>query len=84
MEGKKNIRELSKEQLKLAVVEMGEKPFRASQVYEWLWQKNASTFEEMSSLSKSFRQLLEENYFIDHLTLKDQQVSSDKTIKCAF
>lgn len=84
MKGRKNIREYSKEQLKEAVIELGEKSFRSNQVYEWLWQKNASTFEEMSNLSKSFRQLLDETFYIDHLALKDQQISSDKTIKCAF
>ena len=63
---------------------MNEKPFRAKQIYEWLWQKDAATFEEMTSLSKQLRENLEERYYIDHIELKDQQISSDKTIKCAF
>jgi 23S rRNA (adenine2503-C2)-methyltransferase len=79
-----NIRNLSLDELKSTAESLGEKSFRAKQIYEWLWQKNVSTFEEMSSLSKSFREKLEAAYFIDKITLDDQQISSDKTIKCAF
>jgi 23S rRNA (adenine2503-C2)-methyltransferase len=53
-------------------------------VYEWLWKKDATNFEEMSSLGKDLRQKLDEIFFIDHIQLDDQQISSDKTIKCAF
>ncbi len=66
------------------MVGFGEKPFRAKQVFEWLWQKNAASFEEMSSLSIALREKLEEHFSIDHIEIKDQQVSTDKTIKCAF
>ncbi|HLV41259.1 MAG TPA: 23S rRNA (adenine(2503)-C(2))-methyltransferase RlmN [Brumimicrobium sp.] len=84
MEEKKNIRALTKEDLQNSFVEMGEKAFRAKQVYEWLWKKNAATFEEMTNLSAKLREQLEERYFIDHITLDEQQISSDRTIKCAF
>lgn len=82
---KEDIRGLTKEELKRFIVEkMGEKAFRATQVYEWLWKKNAFTFDEMTNLSLSFREKLKENFFIDHITLDEQQISSDRTIKCAF
>ncbi len=84
MSDKINIRHLNLEELKTSLVASGEKAFRAKQVYEWIWQKNASTFEEMTNLSKSLRETLEQNYWIDILDLKDQQISIDKTIKCAF
>ena len=84
MSHKKNIRDLSREGVKSFIVEIGEKPFRAKQILEWLWQKNASSFDEMSNLPVQLRTKLEDEFFIDHLVLKDQQVSSDKTIKCAF
>lgn len=85
MEAKKqNIRLLSVEELKDLLVGLGEKAFRAKQVYEWLWQKNATSFEEMTSLSKGLRDKLNEAFFIDHIQLQDQQISTDKTIKCAF
>ncbi len=63
---------------------MGEKAFRAKQVYEWLWRKNASSFADMSNLSKSLRETLDQHFYIDHVVLGDKQISSDKTIKCAF
>lgn len=84
MKEKQNIRALNLDALKKVMSELSEKPFRAKQIYEWLWQKDASSFEEMTSLSKLLREKLEENFWIDHLELKDQQISTDKTIKCAF
>ncbi|MFT5777244.1 MAG: 23S rRNA (adenine2503-C2)-methyltransferase [Crocinitomicaceae bacterium] len=84
MTDKINIRTLNLDELKSSLVELGEKAFRAKQVYEWIWQKNASTFEEMTNLSKSLREMLEASYWIDILELKDKQISTDKTIKCAF
>ena len=83
-QGKKNIREFSLEDLITIIKDLGEKSFRANQVYEWLWKKNAHTFEEMSNLSLGFRQLLEENFYIDAIHVEDEQISKDKTIKCAF
>lgn len=79
-----NIRNLSLEELTVSIEKIGEKRFRAKQIYEWLWKKNAATFEEMSNLGKDFRSKLEQHFFIDHIQLEDQQISSDKTIKCAF
>jgi 23S rRNA (adenine2503-C2)-methyltransferase len=84
MEEKQSIRKLTIEELKGVMVRFSEKPFRAKQLFEWLWQKDAASFEEMSSLPKALREQLERHYYIDHIELKDQQVSSDKTIKCAF
>jgi 23S rRNA (adenine2503-C2)-methyltransferase len=81
---KVNIRNLSFEELKNSLDILGEKSFRSKQVFEWLWQKNAVNFDEMSNLSKDLRAKLTENFFIDHIQLDDQQISSDKTIKCAF
>lgn len=84
MEKKENIRARDLEQLKLELSELGEKAFRAKQVYEWLWKKNAHSFDEMTNLSNGLREQLKANYFIDHINLEDQQISTDKTIKCAF
>ena len=81
---RKNIRDLSLEELKASFIELGEKPFRAKQVWEWLWQKNAHHFDQMSSLSLGLRQLLDQQFYIDHITLQDQQISKDRTIKSAF
>jgi 23S rRNA (adenine2503-C2)-methyltransferase len=81
---KENIRNLDLEGLKNRFESLGEKAFRAKQVFEWLWKKNVGTFQEMSNLSIGLRQKLEEIFFIDKITLDDQQISKDKTIKCAF
>lgn len=70
--------------LKEALEASGEKGFRAKQIYEWIWTKGARSFEEMTNLSKSLRENLKEHFTISILEVADQQVSSDKTIKCAF
>jgi 23S rRNA (adenine2503-C2)-methyltransferase len=80
----KNIRELSQEEIKTFLIENSEKPFRAKQIWEWLWQKNSHAFSEMTSLSQELRNKLQAYFFIDNIVLDDQQISSDKTIKCAF
>lgn len=81
---KQNIRNLSVSEIKASIEAFGEKGFRAKQIFEWLWKKNAATFEEMSNLSIAFRALLDEQFYIDKITVEDQQISSDRTIKCAF
>ncbi len=83
-QGLSNIRNLSLKELQEEFVSKNEKSFRAKQVYEWLWKKNAANFEEMSNLSKELREMLQQFYYIDHIQLQDQQISKDKTIKCAF
>lgn len=83
-ESKTNIRHLSLDELIETLIGLGEKAFRAKQVYEWLWKKNAATFDEMSNLSVDLREKLSAHFRIDHIDVKDQQISTDKTIKCAF
>jgi 23S rRNA (adenine2503-C2)-methyltransferase len=79
-----NIRSLNFEELTNQLIALGEKKFRAKQVYEWLWKKNAHSFDEMTNLSVQLRTILADNYFIDAIQLEEQQISSDKTIKCVF
>ncbi len=80
---KKDIRALTKEQLKEFFVAQGDKSFRGSQVYEWLWNKGAHSFEDMTNISKTTRQMLEENFVINHIRVDLMQRSSDGTIKNA-
>ena len=61
---KKDIRSLSLEELKIELESIGEKAFRAKQVYEWLHVKLADSFEEMTNLSKSLREKLDATYCI--------------------
>ncbi|CAN5623798.1 23S rRNA (adenine(2503)-C(2))-methyltransferase RlmN [soil metagenome] len=79
-----NIRDLSQEELKTFFGSKGEKPYRAKQVWEWLWKFRARSFEEMSNLSKEVRGLLENNFSIRVVEIDTFQISNDRTIKTAF
>ena len=63
---------------------MEKKPFRAGQIYEWLYEKRVKTFEEMSNLSKPLRDKLEENFALTTLSTIIKQESKDGTIKFLF
>ena len=80
---KRDIRALTKDQLRNFFVEQGDKPFRGNQVYEWLWQKSAHDFDAMTNISKETRQMLEDNFVINHIRVDQMQRSSDGTIKNA-
>jgi 23S rRNA (adenine2503-C2)-methyltransferase len=81
---KKNIRNLSLVDLQEYLLSIEQKSFRAKQIYEWLWKKNAQSFVEMSNLPVNFRELLTAEFYIDHIQLSDKQISKDGTVKCAF
>ncbi|MBE9575304.1 23S rRNA (adenine(2503)-C(2))-methyltransferase RlmN [Flavobacterium proteolyticum] len=80
---KKDIRALTKEQLRNFFVSNGDKAFRGNQVYEWLWQKRAHTFEDMTNVSKETRAMLEANFVINHIKVDTLQRSEDGTVKNA-
>ena len=82
-EEKKDIRALSKAQLRTFFSEIGDKEFRGNQVYEWLWRKGCHSFDQMTNLSKETRQLLEDNFVINHIQVDSLQKSNDGTIKNA-
>lgn len=84
MSEKQNIRSLSEQELKAFFVNHNEKPFRAKQVYEWLWKKQVSVFDEMTNLSVSTRNLLNEHFSVNKVTIAEKQISDDRTIKNAF
>jgi 23S rRNA (adenine2503-C2)-methyltransferase len=78
---KKDIRALTKEQLRDFFVENGDKAFRGNQVYEWLWSKSLHTFEDMTNISKKTRDMLEKHFVINHIKVDSMQKSADGTIK---
>ena len=80
---KKDIRALSKEQLRDFFVENGDKAFRGNQVYEWLWKKGAHNFDDMTNISKETRSMLDDNFTINHIQVDQMQRSNDGTIKNA-
>lgn len=81
---KADIRKMSLSDVEAAVLAMGEKKFRAKQVYEWLWKKGAHSFSEMTNLSKPFREDLEKQYAINAIGTDQVQRSLDGTIKSRF
>ena len=81
---KKDIRKLSLDDLKAWLVEQGEKPFRAKQVYEWLWKHSAQSFDEMNNVSLALREKLEQHFAINAVQVATKQLSNDGTIKSAF
>lgn len=80
---KRDIRALTKEQLRDFFVSNGDKAFRGNQVYEWLWQKRAHFFEDMTNVSKETRAMLEANFVINHIKVDTMQRSEDGTVKNA-
>ena len=83
-EDKINIRNLSLAEITSQLVIDKFPAFRAKQLFEWLWKKNITSFIQMGNLGKELILYLENNYYIDALLVSDQQISKDKTIKCAF
>jgi 23S rRNA (adenine2503-C2)-methyltransferase len=80
---KKDIRALTKEQLREFFDKNGDKAFRGNQVYEWLWSKSAHSFEDMTNVSKETRSMLEANFVINHIKVDTIQRSEDGTVKNA-
>ena len=79
------IKSLSLMQLKNTMIEMGEKAFRAKQIYEWLHQKQAESFDEMSNLSAALREKLKECCVLTTLKMLEVQTSKiDGTQKYLF
>ena len=81
---KQDILSLSFDELCDSLVELGEKKFRASQVYQWLWQKRVRSFDEMSNVSQQLRDQLAERFFFQTVKVAKPQKSADGSCKVAF
>lgn len=82
---KKDIKSLTLEELEREMAQMGEKPFRAKQLYEWMHIKMARGFEEMTNLSKEFRKTCGERYLYTTLdAVRIQESKIDGTKKFLF
>ncbi|MBI0578444.1 23S rRNA (adenine(2503)-C(2))-methyltransferase RlmN [Neobacillus cucumis] len=81
---KPSIYSLQLHELKEWLSENGEKPFRAEQIFDWLYKKRITSFDEMSNLSKDLRDKLEHHFVVTTLKTVIQQTSSDGTIKFLF
>ena len=84
LSNKKSIRTLSLEELQAYFETLGEKKFRVKQVWEWLWQKHAHSFVDMTNLSKELRNILSETFTLPAVVMDLVQYSSDGTVKSRF
>ena len=81
---KKDIRDLMLDELRTELLAMGERPFRAAQIFDWLYHKGVSDFAEFTSLSKPLREKLAARFRSAPLELADRHESGDGTVKLLF
>ncbi|MBI4826965.1 MAG: 23S rRNA (adenine(2503)-C(2))-methyltransferase RlmN [Nitrospirae bacterium] len=81
---KKNLKQLSEEEMSLFIQKAGEKPYRAKQVINWIYKKHAASIDEMTDLSAGTREKIKEKAFISSLKLLDKKIAKDGTSKFLF
>ena len=74
----KNIKDYDLEELKNELKQIGEKPFRAEQIFKWLYQDKVKEFDEMTNLSLQLREKLKENYTMCNYKILKKQKSKDR------
>ncbi len=74
----KNIKDYNLDRLKEEIKEMGEKPFRAEQIFKWLYQDKVTSFDDMLNLSLDLREKLKQNYTICDFNVLKKQESKDR------
>lgn len=79
-----DIRKLSLDEIVAQTQPFGFEKFRARQIYDWLWKKSATSFDDMLNLSKKHREVLQENFEILPVTIAESQRSVDGTFKYAL
>ena len=81
----KNIKDYDLEELKQELIGLGEKPFRAEQIFKWIHQEKVTSFDEMTNLSIELRQKLKENYSLCiYNVIRKQESKTDGTKKYLF
>ena len=80
----KNIKDFNFDELKQELLSIGEKPFRAEQIFKWLFVDKVKSFDEMTNLSLDLREKLKANYNICNFEILNKLVSKDGTIKYLF
>ncbi|MFA5261188.1 MAG: 23S rRNA (adenine(2503)-C(2))-methyltransferase RlmN [Candidatus Omnitrophota bacterium] len=81
---KEDVRNLSYEKLVETLEGLGEKAFRATQIFEWIYQKGAWSFDGMSNLPKPLRDRLKQDFILQPNTIAQKHVSEDGTTKFLF
>lgn len=79
-----DLRDLTLEELRRELDAMGERPFRAAQIFDWLYKKKAGRLEEFSSLPKPLRERLAVRFALGALELVDRLASADGTTRFLF
>ena len=80
----KNIKNYNLDELKQELINLGEKPFRAEQIFKWIFEENVTSFDEMTNISLELREKLKKEYTLCVFNIIKKQVASDGTIKYLF
>ena len=80
----KNIKDYNLEELKEEFIKLGEKAYRAEQVFKWLYVDKVSSFDDMTNLSKELREKLKQEFSMHNFKILKKQESSDGTKKYLF
>ncbi len=78
------IYDLNLKELEEVLAGYGQKPYRAKQIYAWLYRKRAASFREMSDLPAQLISRFEEDYSMMNIREKDRQIARDETTKFLF
>lgn len=81
---KTDLKSLTREELQKFCSGLNQPSYRADQIFQWLWQKGASSFDEMTNLPKTLREQLAGIALVNRLRIHHQQKSKDGTIKFLF
>ena len=77
----KNLYGYKLEDLEELMISLGQKKYRATQIFKWIYERGVTNFDEMSDISLSFREVLKNEFTLSIPTIYKKQVSSDGTIK---
>ncbi len=79
-----NLYGFTKKQLEEKMISLNQKPFRATQMFEWIYKKNVLSFDEMTNMGNDNVKLIKEIFTLDHLKIQKEQISQDGTRKYLF
>lgn len=80
----KNIKDYDIKELKEELAGLNEKPYRAEQIFKWIYKEKTISFDEMTDISKELREKLKKEYSLNSFNILEKQVSKDGTIKYLF
>ena len=80
----KNIKDYDLKELKEELATIGEKPYRAEQIFKWLYEEKVKSFDDMTNLSLELREKLKQTYTVCNFNILQRQESKDGTKKYLF